>query len=101
MSSWSKPSQSAVAGALARSKTIMGVLPLGTLNHLAMEQFRGDAGFEAVVAHYRGIAPAILPVMFEPFETTKPGGMGMGPGGMGGGSGADAAMISGVAPTTT
>jgi two-component system sensor kinase FixL len=26
----------------------------------------------------RGIAPEILPVMFEPFETTKPGGMGMG-----------------------
>ncbi len=32
---------------------------IGTLNHLAMEQFRGDAGFEAVTAHYRGIAPAI------------------------------------------
>ena len=32
---------------------------MGTLNHLAMEQFRGDAGFEAVVAHYRGIGPAI------------------------------------------
>jgi two-component system sensor kinase FixL len=26
----------------------------------------------------RGIAPSILPVMFEPFQTTKPGGMGMG-----------------------
>ena len=26
----------------------------------------------------RGIAPAILPSMFEPFETTKPEGMGMG-----------------------
>jgi len=32
---------------------------IGTLNHLAMEQFRSDAGFEAVVAHYRGIGPAI------------------------------------------
>ena len=32
---------------------------IGTLNHLAMEQFRGDAGFEAVTAHYRGIGPAI------------------------------------------
>ena len=32
---------------------------MGTLNHLAMEQFRSDAGFEAVVAHYRGIGPAI------------------------------------------
>ncbi len=26
----------------------------------------------------RGIAPEMLPLMFEPFETTKPGGMGMG-----------------------
>ena len=32
---------------------------IGTLNHLVMEQFRADAGFEAVVAHYRGIGPAI------------------------------------------
>jgi tripartite-type tricarboxylate transporter receptor subunit TctC len=36
---------------------------IGTLNHLAMEQFRADAGFEAVVAHYRGIGPAILDVL--------------------------------------
>jgi tripartite-type tricarboxylate transporter receptor subunit TctC len=32
---------------------------MGTLNHLAMEQFRADAGFDAVVVHYRGIGPAI------------------------------------------
>jgi tripartite-type tricarboxylate transporter receptor subunit TctC len=32
---------------------------IGTLNHLAMEQLRGAAGFEAVVVHYRGIGPAI------------------------------------------
>lgn len=32
---------------------------IGTLNHLAMEQFRSAAGFEAVVLHYRGIGPAI------------------------------------------
>jgi tripartite-type tricarboxylate transporter receptor subunit TctC len=32
---------------------------IGTLNHLVMEQFRSDAGFESVPAHYRGIAPAI------------------------------------------
>lgn len=36
---------------------------IGTLNHLAMEQFRADAGFDAVVAHYRGIGPAIIDVM--------------------------------------
>jgi len=32
---------------------------MGTLNHLAMEQFRSAAGFEAVTVHYRGIGPAI------------------------------------------
>jgi len=32
---------------------------IGLLNHLAMEQLKGAAGFEAVVAHYRGIGPAI------------------------------------------
>jgi tripartite-type tricarboxylate transporter receptor subunit TctC len=32
---------------------------LGTLNHLMMEQFRAAVGFDAVVAHYRGIGPAI------------------------------------------
>jgi len=33
---------------------------MGTLNHLAMEQFRGDSGFEAATIHYRGIGPAIV-----------------------------------------
>src|SRR5260221_3030583 len=32
---------------------------IGLLNHLAMEQFKGAAGFEAQVVHYRGIGPAI------------------------------------------
>jgi tripartite-type tricarboxylate transporter receptor subunit TctC len=32
---------------------------MGTLNHLAMEQLKADAGFAAEVAHYRGIGPAI------------------------------------------
>ncbi len=32
---------------------------IGLLNHLAMEQFKAAAGFEAVVVHYRGIGPAI------------------------------------------
>ena len=32
---------------------------LGTLNHLVMEQLKGDAGFELVIVHYRGIGPAI------------------------------------------
>lgn len=32
---------------------------MGTLNHLAMEQLKGDAGLDIPVAHYRGIGPAI------------------------------------------
>ena len=32
---------------------------IGLLNHLAMEQFKAAAGFDAVVVHYRGIGPAI------------------------------------------
>jgi tripartite-type tricarboxylate transporter receptor subunit TctC len=32
---------------------------MGTLNHLAMEQLKADAGFEAFVVHYRSIGPAI------------------------------------------
>ena len=32
---------------------------MGTLNHLAMEQLKAAAGFDAVPAHYRGIGPAI------------------------------------------
>ena len=32
---------------------------IGLLNHLAMEQLKGAAGFEAVAVHYRGIGPAI------------------------------------------
>ena len=36
---------------------------IGTLNHLAMEQFRAAAGFDAVPAHYRGIGPAINDIL--------------------------------------
>jgi tripartite-type tricarboxylate transporter receptor subunit TctC len=32
---------------------------MGTLNHLVMEQFKAEAGFDLIVAHYRGIGPAI------------------------------------------
>jgi tripartite-type tricarboxylate transporter receptor subunit TctC len=32
---------------------------MGTLNHLVMEQFRAEAGFDLIIAHYRGIGPAI------------------------------------------
>ena len=46
---------------------------IGTLNHLAMEQFRADAGFEAVVAHYRGIGPAIVDVLSGQAMMMMPG----------------------------
>ena len=46
---------------------------IGTLNHLAMEQFRADAGFEAVVAHYRGIGPAINDVLAGQAMMMMPG----------------------------
>jgi tripartite-type tricarboxylate transporter receptor subunit TctC len=32
---------------------------IGLLNHLAMEQLKAAAGFDALVVHYRGIGPAI------------------------------------------
>jgi len=46
---------------------------IGTLNHLAMEQFRADAGFEAVVAHYRGIGPGIVDVISGQAMMMMPG----------------------------
>ena len=46
---------------------------MGTLNHLAMEQFRGAAGFDAVVAHYRGIGPAINDILAGQVMMMMPG----------------------------
>jgi len=46
---------------------------IGLLNHLAMEQFRGAAGFEAVVAHYRGIGPAIQDFLAQQTLMMMPG----------------------------
>jgi tripartite-type tricarboxylate transporter receptor subunit TctC len=46
---------------------------IGTLNHLVMEQFRADAGFEAVVAHYRGIGPGIVDVLAGQAMMMMPG----------------------------
>jgi tripartite-type tricarboxylate transporter receptor subunit TctC len=46
---------------------------IGTLNHLAMEQFRAAAGFEAVVAHYRGIAPALIGILAAQTQMMMPG----------------------------
>jgi tripartite-type tricarboxylate transporter receptor subunit TctC len=46
---------------------------IGTLNHLAMEQFRAQAGFDAVVAHYRGIGPAINDILAGQAMMMMPG----------------------------
>jgi len=46
---------------------------IGTLNHLAMEQFRGAAGFEAVTVHYRGIGPAINDLRAGQVQMMMPG----------------------------
>ncbi len=46
---------------------------IGTLNHLAMEQFRTAAGFEMVTAHYRGIGPAINDLRSGQVQMMMPG----------------------------
>jgi tripartite-type tricarboxylate transporter receptor subunit TctC len=46
---------------------------IGTLNHLAMEQFRGEAGFEAITVHYRGIGPAINDLRAGQVQMMMPG----------------------------
>jgi tripartite-type tricarboxylate transporter receptor subunit TctC len=46
---------------------------IGTLNHLLMEQFRADAGFDAVAAHYRGIGPGIVDVLAGQAMMMMPG----------------------------
>jgi tripartite-type tricarboxylate transporter receptor subunit TctC len=46
---------------------------IGLLNHLAMEQFKGAAGFEAVVVHYRGIGPAIQDFLANQTMMMMPG----------------------------
>jgi tripartite-type tricarboxylate transporter receptor subunit TctC len=46
---------------------------IGLLNHLAMEQFKGAAGFDAVVVHYRGIGPAIQDFLAKQTMMMMPG----------------------------
>ena len=46
---------------------------IGTLNHLAMEQLRAAAGFEAVVLHYRGIGPALIDILAGQTQMMMPG----------------------------
>ncbi|HYT47727.1 MAG TPA: tripartite tricarboxylate transporter substrate binding protein [Burkholderiales bacterium] len=46
---------------------------IGLLNHLALEQFRAAAGFDAVYAHYRGIGPAIADMLGGQIQVLMPG----------------------------
>jgi tripartite-type tricarboxylate transporter receptor subunit TctC len=46
---------------------------MGTLNHLAMEQLKAGAGFDAVAAHYRGIGPAINDILAGQTMMMMPG----------------------------
>jgi tripartite-type tricarboxylate transporter receptor subunit TctC len=46
---------------------------IGLLNHLALEQFRAAAGFDAVYGHYRGIGPAITDMLGGQIQVLMPG----------------------------
>jgi len=46
---------------------------IGLLNHLALEQFRAAAGFDAVYAHYRGIGPALVDMLGGQIQVLMPG----------------------------
>ena len=64
--------KSLVAWAKA-NKTSYGSAGQGSLTHLAMEQFRGAAGFDSVHAAYRGIGPAITDVLGGQTHMMMPG----------------------------
>jgi tripartite-type tricarboxylate transporter receptor subunit TctC len=46
---------------------------IGLLNHLALEQFRAAAGFDAVYGHYRGMGPAITDMLGGQIQVLMPG----------------------------
>jgi len=55
------------------NKVSYGSSGQGSLTHLAMEQFRTAAGFDAVHAAYRGIGPAITDVLGNQTQMMMPG----------------------------
>ncbi|APV51256.1 receptor [Betaproteobacteria bacterium GR16-43] len=55
------------------NKVSYGSSGQGSLTHLAMEQFRTAAGFDAVHAAYRGIGPAITDVLGGQTQMMMPG----------------------------
>jgi tripartite-type tricarboxylate transporter receptor subunit TctC len=56
-----------------KNKVSYGSAGQGSLTHLAMEQFRIAAGFEAVHAAYRGIGPAITDILGGQTQLMMPG----------------------------
>jgi tripartite-type tricarboxylate transporter receptor subunit TctC len=55
------------------AKLNYGTGGIGLLNHLALEQFRAAAGFDAVYGHYRGIGPAIADMLGGQIQVLMPG----------------------------
>src|SRR5712691_2302254 len=55
------------------AKLNYGTGGIGSLNHLAQEQFRAAAGFDAVYGHYRGIGPAITDMLGGQIHVLMPG----------------------------
>jgi len=55
------------------AKLNYGTGGIGLLNHLALEQFRAAAGFDAVYGHYRGIGPAITDMLGGQIQVLMPG----------------------------
>jgi tripartite-type tricarboxylate transporter receptor subunit TctC len=54
-------------------KLSFGTGGMGTLTHLAIEQFRAAAGIEAVPVHYRSIAPALTDLLGGQIQMLMPG----------------------------
>ena len=54
-------------------KVTFGAGGIGTLNHLLIEQLKAAAGFDTVIAQYRGIGPAFADMLGGQLEAMTPG----------------------------
>jgi tripartite-type tricarboxylate transporter receptor subunit TctC len=54
-------------------KLIYGSSGIGTLTHLAMEQFKAAANFDALAVHYRGVGPAFIDLLGGQTMVMMPG----------------------------
>jgi tripartite-type tricarboxylate transporter receptor subunit TctC len=55
------------------AKVTFGAGGIGTLNHLLIEQLKGAAGFDTVIAQYKGIGPAFADLFGGQLEALTPG----------------------------